>query len=284
MSRGIVLFAQNNHTIDYVKQAIFCAKKIKKHLGLSVAIATDNPDYLYKTYPYYKKYIDDVIELEWKECKQKRLFYDGTMSNRNLEWRNIDRSTVYDITPYDETIVMDTDFIVGNAHLLNAFNTDDDFLIFRNIQDLSPERNISFDKISDRSIDMYWATVFYFKKTPRTKLFFDLVSHIKENWLYYRLVYQIPTKLFRNDFAFSIAIHLMNGNQKSNWPKAMPGNLWFTTDSDILMKMEDEKYVFLLDKKDWKGHYIASTISNTNIHIMNKFSLDRAISEVLADE
>ena len=61
MSKGVVLFAQNNHTIDYVKQAIFCAKKIKKHLNLSVAIATDNVEYLETTYPYYKKYIDDVV-------------------------------------------------------------------------------------------------------------------------------------------------------------------------------------------------------------------------------
>jgi hypothetical protein len=284
MSQGVLLFAQNNHTIDYIKQAIFCAKKIKKHLGLSVTIATDTPDYLYKTYPYYSKYIDDVVDLEWEECSQKRVYQDGTMSNRNLEWRNHNRTTVYDITPYDETIVMDTDFIIGNKHLLNIFDTDEDFLIVRDITDVNPERNTIFDKISDRSIDMYWATLFYFKKTERTKLFFDLVTHIKENWLYYRLVYQIPNTMYRNDFSFSIAIHLMNGNQKTNWPKQPPGNLWFTTDMDVLIKMDDEKYVFLLDKKDWKGHYIAASINDANIHIMNKFSLDRAISEVLADE
>jgi len=284
MTRGVVLFAQNNHTIDYVKQAIFCAKKIKKHLGLSVAIATDNVSYLEKTYPYYKKYFDHVLSLDWKECTQKRIYRDGTMSDRTLEWRNHDRSTVYDISPYDETIVMDTDFIVGNSLLNNAFDTDDDFLICRDIEDLNPERVESFEKISDRSIDMYWATLFYFKKTERTKAFFNLVEHIKENWLYYRLVYQIANKTYRNDFSFSIAIHLMNGNQKTNWPKAMPGKLWFTTDNDVLVKMDDEKYVFLLDKKDWKGHYTLSSIDNTNIHVMNKFSLDRAISKELANE
>ena len=284
MTKGVVLFAQNNHTIDYVKQAIFCAKKIKKHLGLSVTIATDNPAYLKENYPYYKKYIDTIVSLEWKECNQKRIYRDGTMSDRILEWRNHDRSTVYDITPYDETIVMDTDFIVGNNLLNNAFDTEDDFLIFRDIQDLNPERIETFDKISDRSVDFYWATVFYFKKSKRTELFFNLIEHIKENWLYYRLVYQIPSKTYRNDFSFSIAIHLMNGNQKTNWPKAMPGKLWFTTDNDVLVKMNDEKYVFMLDKKDWKGHYVLSTINKANIHIMNKFSLDRAISEALNDE
>ena len=284
MSKGVVLFAQNNHTIDYVKQAIFCAKKIKKHLNLSVAIATDNVEYLKTTYPYYKKYIDDVIPLEWKECTQKRTFGDGTMSTRDLEWRNHDRSTIYNITPYDETLVMDTDFIVGNNLLLNAFNTDDDFLICRDVTDVNPERVENFDKISDRSVDMFWATVFYFKKTKRTEIFFNLVEHIKENWTYYRLVYQIPNITYRNDFSFSIAIHMLNGNQKTNWPKAMPGKLWFTTDNDVLVKMDNEKYTFLLDKKDWRGHYTLSSIENTNIHIINKFSLDRAISEELINE
>lgn len=286
MTKGVVLFAQNNHTIDYVKQAIFCAKKIKKHLGLPVAIATDSVSWLEKNYPFYKKYIDHVVELEWKECNQKRTFHDGTMSNRNLEWRNHDRGTVYDLTPFDETLVMDTDFLVGNNLLLNAFSTDEDFLIYRHITDLNFERNdeYRFNKISDRSIDMYWATVFYFKKTQRTKLFFDLVNHIKENWLYYRLVYQIPEVTYRNDFSFSIAIHLMNGYQRTNWPKILPGKLWFTTDVDVLVKMDDEHYTFLLDKKNWRGHYNVGSIKDANIHIMNKFSLDRAISEVLDNE
>jgi len=286
MTKGVVLFAQNNHTIDYVKQAIFCAKKIKKHLKLPVAIATDSIQWLQDNYPFYKKYIDYIIELEWKECKQKRTFHDGTMSNRNLEWRNHERGTVYDITPFDETLVMDTDFLVGNDIFLNVFKTNDDFLIYRHIKDVNSERTDEYrwNKISDRSIDMYWATVFYFKKTEKTKLFFDLVNHIKENWNYYRLVYQIPDITYRNDFSFSIAIHIMNGHQRTSWPSILPGNLWFTTDVDILVKLDDEKYTFLLDKKDWRGHYTLGSVENANIHIMNKFSLDRAISEVLTDE
>ena len=286
MSKGILLFAQNNHSVDYIKQAIFCAKKIKKHLGLPVALATDNPNYLEQKYPYYKKYIEHVITQEWYECAQKRTYRDGTMSNRDLEWRNHNRSTAYNITPFEETIVMDTDFIIGNDILLNAFDTDQEFLIYRHITDLNMDRpdEYRFNKISDRSVDMYWATVFYFKKTEGMKFFFDLVSHIKENWSYYRLIYQIPRRTFRNDFAFSIAIHIINGFQRTNWPKVLPGRLWFTSDSDVLIKMDDENYTFLLDKKNWEGHYHIGTAKDVNIHVMNKFSLDRAISEVLANE
>jgi len=286
MSKGVLLFAQNNHSIDYIKQAIFCAKKIKKHLNLPVALATDNADYLKNTFPYYERYIDHVLELNWYECKQKRTYRDGTMSTRDLEWRNHDRVTAYDITPFDETIVMDTDFIIGNDSLLNAFDTDQDFLIFRHITDLNMDRpdEYRFNKISDRSVDMYWATVFYFKKTESMRLFFDLITHIKENWNFYRLTYQIANKTYRNDFAFSIAIHILNGFQRTNWPKVLPGRLWFTSDADVLVKLEDESYTFLLDKKHWVGHYHVGKAENVNIHIMNKFALDRFITEELANE
>jgi hypothetical protein len=286
MSKGVLLFAQNNHSIDYIKQALFCAKKIKKHLNLPVALATDNADYLKNTFPYYERYIDHVLELNWYECKQKRTYRDGTMSTRDLEWRNHDRVTAYDITPFDETIVMDTDFIIGNDSLLNAFDTDQDFLIFRHITDLNMDRpdEYRFNKISDRSVDMYWATVFYFKKTESMRLFFDLITHIKENWNFYRLTYQIANKTYRNDFAFSIAIHILNGFQRTNWPKVLPGRLWFTSDADVLVKLEDESYTFLLDKKHWVGHYHVGKAENVNIHIMNKFALDRFITEELANE
>ena len=45
MTKGVLLFAHNNSTVDYVKQANFCAGQIKKHLDLpvfdSVADAVD---------------------------------------------------------------------------------------------------------------------------------------------------------------------------------------------------------------------------------------------------
>lgn len=286
MTQGVLLFAQNNIYVDYIKQAVYCAKKIKEHLNLPVALATDNLEYLEKTYPFYKKYIDHVIVQEHYETDQKRTFKDGTMSHRELAWKNHNRSTCFDITPFDETIVMDTDFLVNNDLLLNAFKTQEQFLIYRRISDLNPDRpdDYRFDKISDRSIDMYWATVFYFKKTDDMKFFFDLVEHIRENWNYYRLIYQIVARNFRNDFAFSIAIHILNGFQRQPWPKLLPGKLWFTSDNDVLIKMDKTQYTFLLDKKHWKGHYNVGTIKDANIHILNKFSLERAIDEEFKNE
>ena len=40
MSQGVLLFAFNNKAVNYVEQAEFCCKKIRKHLQLPVTIVT----------------------------------------------------------------------------------------------------------------------------------------------------------------------------------------------------------------------------------------------------
>ena len=194
-TKGVLLFAFNNAEIDYIKQAIFCAKKIKEHLKLSVALVTDDDiSYLETAYPFYKKYIDVVLLVPKEKTTQLKNFSDGAYSLKKLEWKNQSRPDCYEISPFDETIVLDVDYITCNDNLLNCFKIDEEFLIYKNPIDVANTvRNInSFDRISDRSIDMWWATGFYFKKTPFMKMYFEFVKHIKENWTYYRLIYQIP--------------------------------------------------------------------------------------------
>jgi len=285
MSRGVLLIASNNEQIDYIKQAVFCAKQIKAHLGLDVCLATDNVKYLETAYPFYKSYIDQIVELEYYNTSQIKTYHDGIYAQKKLPWKNHYRVKCYNLTPYEETIVMDTDFIVNNDVLLNCFDYNEDFLIYKSYKDLNPNRvEHSFEKVSDRSIDMVWATVFYFKKSKLSEFYFDLVNHIYDNWSYYRLIYQIPNVNFRNDYAFSIAIHILNGFQRADWPKNLPGNFWTTTDADILYEYKDTSMKFLLENTQDRGQFYAGKILDGNVHVMNKFSLNRIIDEVLVNE
>lgn len=273
MTKGVLLFAQNNSNMDYVKQAIFCAKQIKKHLGLDVTMVTDSPEYLNKTFTFYKKYINNVITIPRTHTNQTKRYNDGFYASRVAPWNNFSRTSAYDLTPYDETIVMDTDFIVGNKNLLKCFEANDDFLINKKSFYVNPFfDSTTLIKVSERSIEMVWATVFYFKKTKRTEIFFDLIKHIQENYNYYRLIYQISTRNYRNDFAFAIAIHIMNGFSENNWPKELPITIHFTSDKDMLIKKDnDTYYTLLLEEYD----YIVSKLSDLNIHFINKDSLNR---------
>jgi hypothetical protein len=284
-TKGVLLFAFNNAEIDYIKQAIFCAKKIKEHLKLSVALVTDNISYLETAYPFYKKYIDVVLLVPEEKTTQLKNFSDGAYSLRKLEWKNQSRPDCYEISPFDETIVLDVDYITCNDNLLNCFKIDEEFLIYKNPIDVANTvRNInSFDRISDRSIDMWWATGFYFKKSPFMKMYFDLVKHIKENWTYYRLIYQIPNTNYRNDFSFSIAIHILRGFQESFWPVTMPGTMYMSFDTDILEKLDGNALTIIADYKN-NASYMAVSVKDANVHVMNKFSLGRIIDKEFKNE
>jgi alpha-N-acetylglucosamine transferase len=90
MSKGYVMMASGK---EYVKQAYLCALSIKKTQEInSVSIITNDelPD-------EYHSVFDNVIEIPWQTGTD---FY-----------RTEDRWKIFHVTPYTETIVLDTDMI-----------------------------------------------------------------------------------------------------------------------------------------------------------------------------
>ena len=161
--------------------------------------------------------------------------------------------------------------------LKNIWNNQHDFLIYNNSFDLANWRDDrSFRYLNQHSVSFYWATAFYFKKTVATQSFFELIKNIKLNWNYYRLLYNIDSTVFRNDFAFSIAIHMM-GN---DFAHPLPGKMNYVLDRDILLEIDNSKLKFLVEKKNYNGEYTAVKTSNLDVHVMNKYSLTRCIDGV----
>ena len=280
-SSGAFLIASNNMHIDYVKQAVFLAGRIKKYLDLPTTILTDAVDYLNDEFD--PTVFDRIIPLTPSGATNEKLFFDGSMYQRQAIFNNRSRSKVYDLTPYEQTLLLDTDYIISNDLLKSCFISEDDFSIYKNSTDIAQVRNEKeFEFISDTSVDFYWATCIFFRKNPVNKIFFDLVQHIEQEWDHYRRVYQITSTLFRNDFAFSIAIHIMNGFQKGKFAKEMPGKMMYTTDRDILWELDGDELMFLVEKKDYHGQYTPMRTKGQTIHVMNKFSLNRLIDKEIA--
>ena len=283
MNKGAFLIARNNGHIDYVKQAVFLAKRINKYLNIPVTIATDSSEYLETAFG--NDDFDNVIKLEYTADSNMRYFFDGALSKKTASFKNANRANVYDLSPYDETLLLDTDYIISNSLLKSVFTSKSDLSIYKKSNDVAKVRDeTEFDKISDTSIDFYWATVVYFKKTEANKIFFDLIKHIEQEWNHYRRVYQITSRLFRNDFAFSIAIHIMNGFQKGDFAQQLPGSMMYTTGKDVLWKLKEDEMMFLVEKKDYLGEYTALKTSGQTIHVMNKSSLNRIIDQEFAND
>jgi hypothetical protein len=273
MSKGVLLFALNNSEIDYIKLAEDTAKRVNKFLNVPVSIVTDSSSALTIS---NKDLFDSIIIVENESYHLKR-FSDGEKIAKS-QWKNSHRNSSFDLSPYDDTLVVDVDYVINSDLLSYCWEQPHDFLIYKQFFDIGQRKDISeFTYISDYSVPFYWATVFFFRKTPEVEQFFALVSHIKSNWQYYKFIFQIRSSSFRNDFAFSIAIHIMNGYSSGDFAKNLPGKLFYILDRDILVKKKDRDFYFLLEKENKNGEYIPAKISNNDVHIMNKYSLIRML-------
>jgi hypothetical protein len=276
MTTGAILFAQNNTTVDYIKLAVFAARRIIDHLDIPVSMITDNKQWLINHYPDHP--FETIIEIPIETTPQQKYFNDGSLASQKLEWKNKSRSSVYDLTPYDRTLVLDSDYIISSNILKQALNNLHDFQIYKNSFDLASWRTTNeFKRINQYSIPFYWATTFIFNKTEIMQCFFDLIVYIKSNWLYFRNLYSIDHPVFRNDFAFSIAIHIMNGKTNGEFAIELPGIMSYSIDKDILVDIVDDKIHMLIEKQNHPGEYILSKTQGIDLHIMNKLSLSRFI-------
>ena len=278
MTRGVLIFAQNNNEIDYAKISLYAAQRVEQYLNVPVSLVTDSKDWLLQSQPTAKTVFDRIITIN-ADTSQTKKFFDGTLASKTLTWKNLTRSDCYELSPYDETLVIDSDYIISSNNLSKIWGHSKDFLIYRDSFDLAQWRDDrSFKYLNQLSIPFYWATAFYFKKTVANRAFFDIVKYIKSNWSYYRALYNIDSSVFRNDFAFSIAVSMMG----EEFAGPLPGKMNYTLDRDILIKIKDNAFQFLVEKKNYSGEYIATKTVGVDMHVMNKYSLTRCLDEAMA--
>lgn len=287
MTSGVLMFAHNNREIDYGMMAYVSARYVDKNLKVPISLVTDSGtiNWLDKNDPNLKTIFDKIIltdTIPHPERQDKR-FYDGSTNYKKTAFNNGFRARAYDLTPYDKTLVIDTDVLIKNDRLSNIWNSNTDFMIDSKHIDLAYDRdNTEFKRVSGYTVDFYWATIFYFKKTEWTITFFNLCQHIAENYEYYRFIYQISYPVLRNDFIFSIAIHIMNGFSNKTRPQSLPADMYYSLDRDELYQVNpDGSLVFLVQKKDMLGQYTLAKTDDQNVHIMNKYSFNRNIEKLL---
>ena len=211
VSRGALVFAFNTSAVDYVSIADQSSRLIKHNLNLPVTIVTDhdsNPKFDY----------DNIIRLT---PDAGQVNYRGAINNQTVAWRNFGRYLAYELSPYDETILLDTDYLVLDDSLSTLFKTDFDYkLMHHNVSTAGTDNNV----MGTISLPFVWATVVLFRKSQRSRMLFDLVGRIQRNYDYYRALYNITTQRFRNDYAFAIANIILSGyslNQSNSIPWSM---------------------------------------------------------------
>jgi hypothetical protein len=284
MTRGALIFAHNSRKVDYALLALIAGGLAKKNLGIPVSLVTDPTTIEWtKQSDTFKKMadvFDQIIITSKPETSNTRKLYDG-IENQIVPFVNTNRSSAWELTPYDQTLMLDSDFLIFSDRLNEYWSVEEDVLIADSMNDICDVDRAGYhDKyVSDTGIHMFWATTVMFTKNEKSKSFFKLVDFIRTNYQYYADLFRFDSRQYRNDIAFSVAKHIINGFETDIAP-SLP-SLLTTLDRDILSSVDDNGKLTFLVSPGLNSNFVASAVKDTDLHIMNKQSIIRNAENLL---
>lgn len=274
MKKGIILIAHNNRKLDYARMAIISGGLAKKYLNVPVSIITDVSTIQWmkdsNIYADAENVFEQFITIPRPEVNNRRKLQDGDLID-HVPFLNSTRDSVFDLTPYDRTLLIDVDFLIFSNNLENYWDIDEDVLIAESMNDIQGDRIGTLDQwVSDTGIHLYWATTVMFSKTEYSRMFFKLVEYIKENYKFFSDLYRFDPTQYRNDLSFSIANHIIKSFEKSNIN--LPP-LLTVLDRDMLYDINNESLKFFINTSKGDDSFYLTSIQNQDIHLMNKQSI-----------
>jgi len=259
MTRGALLFAFNSPKYDYFAMAIATAKRINHFLGIPVSVVTD----------------EDSIGSNNVECFDKVIIATADKSNvrDKILWLNKGRYRAYELSPYDETLLLDTDYVVNSDKLLKTFDIGVDFCC-HDATSFMMHPGAPQEVLSAYSFTTLWATVIMFRKTPRAKHIFECLEMVQKNYGHYANIHNFIAGVFRNDYALTLALRIANGHS-TDPTDIIPWNLLHIgKNTSVYKNNEDEfntEYTVMFD--NWQRGKIRkeyTIIKDCDFHVMNK--------------
>jgi hypothetical protein len=247
MTTGALIFAYNNESIDYESMARWSACNIERHLGISTTIITGNPA------GTNTRYFSDV----------------GTVN-----WHNLNRMDAYSLTPYDQTLVLDADYVVASDQLKVLLDSQENFMCHRTAYDVTGLQTFDDLNVFGRNqFPMWWATVMMFRTSEQARLIFESMSMIRDNWTHYRNLYSNSRSTYRNDHALSIALNIENGHTLETTD--IPWGLASLTPDHQLTQIDQDRYRVDFFTSDNKPRWIELT---ADFHAMGKQQLGAIVA------
>ena len=174
MSKGFLVAAQNNEKYDYVKQAYALALSIKMSQTdiTSVSVMTND-----EIPEQYKKVFDKIIPIPWGDSAEDK------------DWKVENRWKLYHVSPYEETIVLDTDMLLLEDISLWWKHCEVYDLLFCSkvknykgnfiLKDTFHRKAFIENKLSNPYFALH-----YFKKSELAHNFYKILEFVTNNWEY----------------------------------------------------------------------------------------------------
>ena len=282
MKKGILIFAHNSRDVDYALMSLVSAKFAKANLQVPVSLVVDKftVEWMQTSniYNLSQEIFDKIIEIKKPVTQNTRVLNDGYTS-KTVPFVNSNRASVWDLTPYDRTLLIDSDFLVMSNRLNEYWDVDSNVMLSPAMQDVRGDRKGILDSwVSETGIPLYWATTVMFTKNNESKIFFDLVDVIRTNYNYFADLFRFNPKQYRNDISFSIAKHMLNGFE--NRGEDLPPILTLL-DKDLIHSIDENQLRVYLNDSMSEDHVVIASIKDLDIHVMNKQSIIRNAKEFL---
>lgn len=258
MTTGALIFAYNNEAFDYVRMAAWTADNVRRHLGIPVALITDQPTDLN---------FDRVI-LHPCAARDMRWFSDA---DRRVSWNNYSRPDAYYLTPWDRTLLIDADYVVASGCLRLLLNRPgDDVLCHQSATDVTGMNDFrALNRLGTHDWPLAWATVVQFDRGSRARHVFDCMKMIRDNWSHYQQIYHERSRTYRNDHALTIARTIVNGHCHDT--ATIPWSLATVLPEHRLTQIDKDRYRVDFIRADNRPAWIE--IAGHDFHAMGKQSL-----------
>lgn len=285
--RGVVLTAYmaGNPLVPYADLAVLAASLIQRQIGpIPITLFADAEarerlrDHDYR----FPKLFQEIIADDEPQTENLRRF-PGT-DHTPIQFNNATRSSLYHRVIYDEMILMDTDYLLYEDSLKQVWGSHHPIRINNKVSSILYPNSPSISRLGDLTIPLYWATVGYYRRCAETDRFFELVDYARANFEWFSHVYRYDARLFRNDYTFSIAAHLLGG-QIGVCPSisSLPiDTLRFGWDNDQVIDFGPRGVWFEVD--DHVQGTIPVQVHDQSIHVLNKPSLIPYLERMIAQE
>ena len=204
MSRGYIVIAQNSGTVDYLQQAYALALNLKltqstvSDLTVCVDAATKK-----MITAKHKKVFDNIVDIPWQD------------DAASADWKINNKWKYYYMSPYDETVILDTDMIFpADVSYWWDIMSQQDVWATTNVRtyrgDIVTSNYYRRYFVANNLPNIYTA-FFYFKKSETASELFAMIEIVFQHWqrMFYKYMPKGKPDWLSGDVAYALAMQLL---------------------------------------------------------------------------
>jgi hypothetical protein len=197
--KGYLVLAQNSENVNYVQQAYALALSLHASQDTCLISLVTN----------------DLVPDEYKKVFDKIIPIPGNDDAANSLWKVENRWKLYHVTPYDETIVFDTDMLVFKS-FNGIWDTLSKYDVFfaSNVLDFKSNQVVDYynrKMFNENDLPNLYFGLHYFKKNKPALDFYNTLAFVVANWerVYFDIAPKSKQKWVSMDVSAAIAAKIL---------------------------------------------------------------------------